>query len=159
LRAIDEKAVTDAVQIPGKRSSPPPIAKSPTTSSSESAFPPTTIAAGLAGAFAIGTYLMRGRNKTNEKVSNVSTTKQSSTPISASINPIDDVSIPYNSAALLAYDEWRHQFNKGTFDESKFEKFMANYEAITVKNVVAKKKAREQGASPQLSILSENADQ
>lgn len=70
-----------------------------------------------------------------------------------------DVSIPYDAAARLAYDEWRAQFNKGDFDPKRFESFKTNYETITVANVVAKKKAREEGTvSLSLMALNEFGD-
>lgn len=69
-----------------------------------------------------------------------------------------DVSIPYDAAARLAYDQWREQYQKGDFDESRFVKFKANYEAITVANVRAKKVAREKGEEPTLLSLNEYGD-
>ena len=67
-----------------------------------------------------------------------------------------DVSIPYDAAARLAYDEWRNQFNKGDFDEVRYPNFKANYEAITVANVVAKKRARETGSTEPLPLMTLN---
>jgi len=71
-----------------------------------------------------------------------------------------DVSIPYDAAARLAYDEWRKQFGKGSFDPDRYEIFKANYEAITVANVSAKKDARDTGADapPTLMTLNEYGD-
>ena len=70
-----------------------------------------------------------------------------------------DVSIPYDAAARLAYDEWREQFGKGAFDEVRYNQFKENYESITVSNVIAKKKAREEGdESPFLLALNEYGD-
>lgn len=66
-----------------------------------------------------------------------------------------DVSIPYDAAARLAYEEWRAQFNKGAFDKKRYEIFKMNYETITVANVSAKKLAREQG-SKSLTLMSLN---
>lgn len=66
-----------------------------------------------------------------------------------------DVSIPYDAAARLAYDEWRAQFNKGPFDNKRYEIFKTNYETITVANVGAKKLAREQGGNS-LTLMSLN---
>jgi Cathepsin propeptide inhibitor domain (I29) len=66
-----------------------------------------------------------------------------------------DVSIPYDAAAQLAYDEWRTQYNKGAFDEKRFANFKNNYETITVANVIAKKRAREEG-TVSLSLLTLN---
>lgn len=69
-----------------------------------------------------------------------------------------DVSIPYDAAARLAYDEWRDQYNKGGFDAKRYEAFQANYNAITVANVSAKKKARETGEEPRLMSMNEFGD-
>ena len=66
-----------------------------------------------------------------------------------------DVSIPYDAAARLAYDEWRAQYSKGAFDAKRFESFKKNYETITIANVVAKKKARED-ATVSLSLMTLN---
>ena len=54
-----------------------------------------------------------------------------------------DVSIPYDAAARLSFDEWRAKYGKGEFDSNRFETFKANYEAVTVANVIAAKEARE----------------
>lgn len=59
-----------------------------------------------------------------------------------------DVSIPYDAAARLAYDEWRAKYGKGAFDPVRYEAFRANYETITVANIAAKKKARDEGVDP-----------
>jgi hypothetical protein len=70
-----------------------------------------------------------------------------------------DVSIPYDSAARLAYDEWRTQYNKGGFDSNRYLNFKNNYETITVANVVAKKRARDEGTvSISLMTLNEFGD-
>lgn len=59
-----------------------------------------------------------------------------------------DVSIPYDAAARLAYDEWRAKYGKGEFDPVRYQAFRANYETITVANVSAKKRARDEGTDP-----------
>lgn len=71
-----------------------------------------------------------------------------------------DLSIPYDAAARLAYDEWRAKYNKGEFDPARYQAFKANYETITVANVVAKKNARDAGdaESPALMTLNEFGD-
>lgn len=70
-----------------------------------------------------------------------------------------DVSIPYDAAAKLAYDNWRDEYLKGEFDPIRYEAFKDNYEAITVLNVIAKKKARDEGTdSPSLLALNDYAD-
>lgn len=72
----------------------------------------------------------------------------------------DDVSIPYDAAARLAYDDWRRANNKkGAFNASKYAKFRVTYESITVANMAAKKAARESGMEPSLKELPSNADQ
>jgi hypothetical protein len=67
-----------------------------------------------------------------------------------------DLAVPTESAARLAYDEWRVQFNKGPFDAQRFANFKQNYETITVANVMAKKKAREEGTVSVLYLLTLN---
>ena len=70
-----------------------------------------------------------------------------------------DIKVPYDAAARLAYDQWRNKYNKGDFDEERYQVFKNNYEAITVANVVAKKKAREEELeSPALMTLNEFGD-
>lgn len=70
-----------------------------------------------------------------------------------------DVQVPYDAAARLAYDEWRAKYDKGDFDQSRYQVFKNNYEAITVANVVAKKKAREEDLeAPALMTLNEFGD-
>lgn len=56
-----------------------------------------------------------------------------------------DISIPYDAAARMAYDEWRQNFNKGNFDGKRYEQFKNNYEALTAANMGAKKRARDDG--------------
>jgi hypothetical protein len=69
-----------------------------------------------------------------------------------------DVSIPYDSAARLAYDQWRAANGKGDFDASKFETFKSNYLAIESANAAAKKKARDSGKKATLKTLGPDAD-
>lgn len=59
----------------------------------------------------------------------------------------DDVSVPYDAAARLAYDEWRQEFSKGDFDEKRYRQFKSNYEALTSANMAAKKQARDAGTT------------
>ena len=67
------------------------------------------------------------------------------TPTAAQATADDtDVSIPYDAAARLAYDAWCEKYNK-TPNEDKFDTFKANYETITVANVVAAKEAQDNG--------------
>lgn len=69
-----------------------------------------------------------------------------------------DVSVPYDAAARLAYDDWCKTYGK-SFDAARYEVFKENYEAITVMNVAAKKAARESGDdNPSLLALNEYAD-
>ena len=62
----------------------------------------------------------------------------------AAAQDVTDVSIPYDAAARLAYNDWCTKFNKKPSDE-KFATFKANYETITVANVVAAKESRDNG--------------
>ena len=74
-------------------------------------------------------------------------------------NDPNDVSIPYDAAARLAYDEWTKSYNK-PYDAARYETFKANYEALTVANVKAAKAAREAGSDepPKKLDLNEYAD-
>lgn len=182
LFEIDEKAVSDAVSFeplvhktaPAPSPLPPPpkpdLAVSlpslpsislPKESSPTSSFeglpadlPIVAIAGGFLATFAVGTFLMRGRGE--EDLSSASVPE--STPFFAT-SPSDDISIPYDSAARIAYDEWRASNNKGAFDGAKFQNFKVTYNAITSDNMASKKKAREAGSTPTLKSLSANADQ
>jgi len=70
-----------------------------------------------------------------------------------------DVSIDYDSAAKLAYAEWRGLNGKGDFDAARFESFKGNYEALTIANVKAAKKARDEATGDiQRLELNEFAD-
>lgn len=51
-----------------------------------------------------------------------------------------DVSIPYNSAAMLAFNDWN---GSGKFDDSTFQQFQAIYTEKVVAQVTAKKVARD----------------
>lgn len=57
-----------------------------------------------------------------------------------------DVSIPYDAAARLSYDNWCSTFNKEPSD-TKYETFKTNYETITVANVVTAKEAQDKGTA------------
>ena len=79
--------------------------------------------------------------------------------IAVEMSTESDVSIPYDAAARLAYDQWRDEYLKGEFDPVRYEAFKANYEAIAVLNVSSKKKARDEGSdSPSMLNLNEYAD-
>ena len=151
----------------------PPVAATPPTWSSTPALPSddenlplAAIAGGLFAAFAAGTFLMRGRGDDEKSsVSAPAATASAPPPVpgvsvpAPSLLASSDVSIPYDAVARLSYDEWRATHNKGGFDEAKFQKFKANYDAITSANMAAKKKARDSGISPKLQSLSASADE
>lgn len=63
---------------------------------------------------------------------------QEAAPPEPEPEPID-VSIPYDAAARLAYDEWR----SGKFDEVDYQKFKEVYELKSVAEVTASRYARE----------------
>jgi len=65
-----------------------------------------------------------------------------------------DVSIPYDSAAELAYTGWLAKYSK-PYDEERYAVFLSNYKAITIMNVSAKKKSRD-GVTENPSLLSLN---
>ena len=80
------------------------------------------------------------------------------TSMELSAEPDMSVSVPYDAAARLAYDDWCKAYGK-PFDSTRYEVFKENYTAITVMNVSTKKAARESGeASPTLLALNEFAD-
>lgn len=54
-----------------------------------------------------------------------------------------DLSIPYDAAARLAYDQWRTFHEMGDFDDDSYTSFKLKYETMTVANVIAKKMERE----------------
>ena len=64
-----------------------------------------------------------------------------------------DVTIPYDAAARLAYDEWRQKngmmdddattTTSDDFDEQCYASFKIKYETMTVANVIAKRMERE----------------
>ena len=69
-----------------------------------------------------------------------------------------DVSIPYDSAARLAYADWCTKFGKSP-DDTKYMAFKSNYEQISVANVVAAKEARDSDtARPKDLELNEYGD-
>ena len=69
-----------------------------------------------------------------------------------------DVSVPYDAAAELEYENWCKQYGKEA-DPARYETFKSNYEAITIMNVAAKKTARDTGDdNPSILALNEYAD-
>lgn len=69
-----------------------------------------------------------------------------------------DVSIPYDSAARLAYADWCTKFGKSP-DDTRYMTFKSNYEQISVANVVAAKEARDSDtARPKDLELNEYGD-
>lgn len=71
----------------------------------------------------------------------------------------DDVSVPYDAAARLAYDDWLQEFSKGDFSEQRYQQFKTNYEALTSANMAAKKVARDEGTGTvDLLTLNEYGD-
>jgi len=67
-----------------------------------------------------------------------------------------DLSIEYDAAAKLAYNEWLTQYEKGEFDEVRYQSFRSNYEALSIANVIASKKARDENNSDELQKLTLN---
>jgi hypothetical protein len=180
LFEIDEKAVADAVSFDLKpkevnypvATPPPPTptksdsavpSSSVGNSSDESDFPLAVIAGGLFAAFAAATFLMRGRgDDSGTGTTTISPASVASPPPASSPSQSlssTDVSIPYDAAARLAYDEWRAAHKKGDYDEAKFFNFKAKYLAVTSDNMAAKKVARDTGTEPELQVLSPTADE
>jgi len=69
-----------------------------------------------------------------------------------------DLSIEYDAAAKIAYNQWREEYEKGDFDEDRYQSFKDNYEALTIMNVIGAKKARETGKVSKRRELNEYAD-
>jgi hypothetical protein len=125
---------------------PPPsqdttLATTPTSDAIQTSISPVSILASFLGLAAVGLILMRSRggNEGNEPTDSTTDIPEAAvaTRISKDTN---DLAVPYDSAALLAYEEWRTKYKKGAFDTTKFEMFKKNYCTITVANVIAKKK-------------------
>lgn len=76
--------------------------------------------------------MVSGQNKNNAKT----TTAQKATII----EPKFDVSIPYDAAALLAFNEWKGDLK---YDETVFNKFKILYVEKAVAEVIQKRVARE----------------
>ncbi len=86
-------------------------------------------------------------------------TSLSNTAAKAQADVSIDVSVPYDAAARLAYDEWRETYNKGDFDPARFESFKNNYQILTVTNISNAKKAKDAGEEvPKKLDLNEFAD-
>lgn len=95
----------------------------------------------------------------SEAFTTSSTASHSFLALSMGTREVIDVSIEYDAAARLAYDEWRQTYNKGAFDSDRYAVFKANYDQMTVANVQAKKGARESGGdAPRLLSLNEYGD-
>mmetsp|Transcript_40531 Transcript_40531/g.61452 ORF Transcript_40531/g.61452 Transcript_40531/m.61452 type:complete len:177 (-) Transcript_40531:435-965(-) len=87
------------------------------------------VAAAVAGAAAL--FIPKGEKK--------EATKAVSAP---EPEPID-VSIPYDATAMLAYENWRKENEKGAFNAATFESFSKIYYDMSVETVTAKKLKRE----------------
>ena len=72
------------------------------------------------------------------------TKKEEEEPAEPEPEPID-VSIPYDAASLLAFDEWKkaNEKEEEEYDEETYQKFKSIYETMTVAQVVAKKCKRD----------------
>jgi len=68
----------------------------------------------------------------------------SSALASSETTEVVDLSIPYDAAARLAYSAWCTKFSK-PMDEARYVSFKANYETITVANVIAIKEYIDAG--------------
>lgn len=126
--------------------------------------PLPVIGVGVLAAFAAATFAMRGRDEVADEAggSSAAAVPSEPTPTAIASEPAaaeGDVSIPYDAAARLAYDEWRIANNKGSYDDGKFQTFKTKYEQVTVANMLAKKQARDSGDSPTLQSLPSNADE
>ena len=113
---------------------PPPPPLSTTTSAPLSDLPIATLAVPLLAAFAAATFLMRGRVDKDATSSPAPATKAAPAPAPAPIPEVSsnvvDLSIPYDAAAKMAYEE---------SDKSmEYEAFKGKFEADAVADVIAK---------------------
>jgi hypothetical protein len=53
-----------------------------------------------------------------------------------------------NDAIRFAYDEWRFQYGKGSFNPARFESFKTNFKTLTIANLQARDKAYSEGRQP-----------
>ena len=91
-------------------------------------------------ALAAGAYLAKDGSATTASEGGAASESQVA---AAEPEPAVDLSIPYDAAARLAYDEWRVTHGREEFDDAEYQKFKVLYEEKTVADVVAKKKTRE----------------
>jgi len=90
-----------------------------------------------------GAVISTNRMELNEYADTILQSSTSSSTTTTAETPKMDLSIPYDAAARLSFDEWRAKYEKGEFNADRFEAFKANYEAVTVANVIAAREARE----------------
>ena len=71
-----------------------------------------------------------------------------------------DVSIPYDAACRLAYEDWKVKYDKTTprqndplSAEERYRQFRISYERVTIANVAAKKKVRDAGGFEEARTL------
>lgn len=71
-----------------------------------------------------------------------------------------DVSVPYDAACRLAYEEWKAKFDKTEpreddplSAEERFQQFRISYERVTIANIAAKKKVRDAGGFEEARTL------
>ena len=71
-----------------------------------------------------------------------------------------DVSVPYDAACRMAYEEWKAKFGKTEpreddplSAEERFQQFRISYERVTVANIAAKKKVRDAGGFEEARTL------
>ena len=101
---------------------------------------PTVLAGGAAAVAAIG---IGGAAAASGAFGGDATSGSSTTPVEKEEEVIKiDVSIDYDSAAKLAYDEWRISNDKGDFDSEGFEVFKEIYVESTVGMVKYKEMKR-----------------
>lgn len=127
----------------------------------EMSLPLVAIAGGVFAAFAVGTFAMRGRTDVQDETSSVLSSKidlGTPAPPAESLSSFD-ISVPYDAAARIEYDKWRAVYGKGGFDEEKFKRFKAQYNAITSMNMAAKKVARDTGTAPNIQAMPADSDE
>ena len=124
----------------------------------------TGLGLGVVQAFVPSSPSVVSHSTTSATSTTSSTTSSTSTSLSATYklgeNDPNDVTVPYDAAARLAYEQWTKSYNK-QYDPARYETFRTNYEALAVANVKAAKAAREAGGDaepPKKLDLNEYAD-
>ena len=80
----------------------------------------------------------------------------SSGGLEAFIGRSDNSTIPDDGAILEAYDNWRREYNKGDFQQDRFDNFKVNYKTLMAANAASLRRARQKGNPEPGSVMSLN---